>query len=466
MGCGKIWSRLFGGKKKNDMEDDNISGNSSPEVGSDDKQTTEPLDESVEKPTATENDVDVSSDETTLDSENHDGPDVPIMPKEDKPVEELLVPNPMCEVEYAFPLGEVVGNDSVVSAVSSDDLGDLHYDEINKSLVGRPLRSRDFWMELELSEKVVRLKCFVNENPRLLWKDIPSDQKVKPDKDYMALLTPDVDMVAVSHRGRSHANRGSYRDDDFYIGRLDDFTLSIVADGAGSAPLSSTGSKVFCRTAGLRFAELVQKKQATLMESLTDLQHHPEDALRDVKLVTDLYEILPAAAHYGCNVLAKIANDNNVPLKQYHTTALLSMTVRIEPDSYFCAAFQIGDGITVALADQHLELMGRADAGNYPGETVFVTSTGVFDDGKTLLKRIHCFFTRSKPIVFSMTDGITDSYFKQNPKLDDITIWRRLLAEVTNEQGDLKPAAEICDWLNYYIDQEHDDRTMSIIMYK
>ena len=449
------------------MEEDKILGDGLPEDESDDTSQTDLMEKDLEEPITTETDVDIPSDEMTDDGEKLDEPDVQQVPKkEDKQVEEMLVANPMCEVEYSFPLCDAIGDEKVISVVSSDDIDDLRYDDVANSLVGKPITSRDFWMEIELSEKVLRLKCFVNENPRLLWKDIPSDQKVKPDKDYMALLSPAVDMVAVSYRGRSHANRGSYRDDDFYIGRVGRFTLSIVADGAGSAPLSSTGSKVFCQTAGQRFAELVQAKQSALMDSLAELQHHPEDALRNPKLMTNLYEILPGAAHYGLNVLTKMANDNNVPLKQYHTTALLSMTVQIDFDSYFCATFQIGDGITVALAGQHLELMGKADAGNYPGETVFVTSSGVFDDSKTLLNRIHCFFTDDKLVVLSMTDGITDSYFKQNPKLDNVCLWQQLITDVTDEKQQLKPAAEICDWLNYYVDQEHDDRTMSIVMYK
>ena len=279
-------------------------------------------------------------------------------------------------------------------------------------------------------------------------------------------MTPTVDMVATSHRGRSHANKGTYRDDDFFIGRVGKFTLSIVADGAGSAPLSSTGSKAFCLAAGARFAELIAERQEDLLEILTDLQHHPNDVLKDPKMRACLYEILPATAHYGLKVLTKMAEDNGVPLKYYHTTALFSMTVQIEPDSYFCAAFQIGDGITVALTDQHLELMGEGDSGSFPGETVFVTSNGVFDDATTLFHRIRCFFTKAKPTVISMTDGITDSYFKTNPKLDDINIWRQLMVDVTDDNGQLKPANEICDWLNYYVDQEHDDRTLSIVVHK
>lgn len=388
-----------------------------------------------------------------------------VRPKETKPVEEIAIPNPMCEVEYHYPLRDLIGEEAVISVVASDDNG-LVYDADTKALVGKPAFSHNYWMELELRERVIRFKCFVNENPRLLWKDIPSDQVVKPDKDYRAFLSPRLDIIAVSHRGRMHANRGTYRDDDFFIGTIGKFSLSIVADGAGSAPLSSTGSKVFCAEAGFKFTELVEAKQKEFLAILSDLQFHPDDAIRDSKLMTCLYEILPASALYGRKVLMQMAEDNQVPLKHYHTTALFSLTAEIEPNSYFCAAFQIGDGITTALVENKLYLLGVADAGSFPGETVFVTSNGVFDDASSLLKRIHCLFCKDKPTLISMTDGIADSYFKDCPHLDNLPKWQQLVADITNEKGVLMPPSEICDWLNYYVDQEHDDRTMSVTMYK
>lgn len=387
-----------------------------------------------------------------------------VLPKECKPVERVPVPNPMCELEYSFDLADRI-SDEVISVLACDDVGDLFYDGEAKALKGTPNTSRNYWMEIELPDKVLRLECYINNNPRLLWNDIPSDQKVKPDKDYNAILSPELDIVGVSHRGRMHANRGTYRDDDFFIDKVGEFTLSIVADGAGSAPLSSTGSKVLCEEAGAYYAKLVESKQDTLLTLLKG-QQQPGNLMGDSKLMACLYEIFPSVAFYGKKLLSKLSDNNNIPLKHYHTTALISMTAKIASDRYFCAAFQIGDGITVALTDQHLELLGKGDSGNFPGETVFITSSGVFDNATELLQRIHCYLTREKLTVISMTDGITDSYFKNCPNLNNLKRWQQLITDVTDANGVLKPAAEICDWLNYYVDQEHDDRTMSIVMYK
>lgn len=388
------------------------------------------------------------------------------IPKVEKPIEEKAIPNPMCEVEYCYSLGDVIGQEEVVSVATSDDNGDLYFDASDLSIKGVALTSRNYWMEIELPAKVVRLKCYINNNPRLLWKDIPSDQSVKPDKDYQAWLSPGLDMIAVSYRGRLHANLGTNRDDDFYLGKVGKFALSIVADGAGSAPLSSTGSKVFCKEAGTHFAELVNAKYDELLKEIAGSLQSPADEFStNMRLLSMLYDILPAAALHGRHALMKLAADKQVPLKHYHTTALLSMSAQVDDGVWFCAAFQIGDGITAALTDQHLELLGKCDSGNFPGETVFVTSNDVFDDSKSLLGRIHCCLCKQTPILISMTDGIADSYFK-NVRLDDVSRWQQLVADITDDKGKLKPADVICDWLNYYIEQEHDDRTMTVVMYK
>lgn len=387
-------------------------------------------------------------------------------PETEKPVVKVSVPNPKREVDYTFSLIDQIGEEKVIAIRTSDDAGDLVFDEVSKALSGRPQTSRDFWMEIETSQIIYRVDCFINENPRLLWNDIPSDQVVKPDKDYQAMLWPNLEMVAASHRGRSHAHRGTYRDDDFFIDRVGPFTLSIVADGAGSAQFSSIGSKVFCREAGAHFAELVRTKGDALLEVLNRMAQNPTETDRDPELMSLLYEILPATALYGRKTLMALASDNGMPLRNYHTTSLISLTVQVNPESYFCAVFQVGDGIITVLAGQQMAKIGEADSGEFSGETVFVTSSGVFDDANELLKRVHYHFSPSKPIVISMTDGITDSYFANNPKLDNLEIWQKLLSEVTDDEGRLKSAREICDWLNYYVEGSHDDRTISIIVYK
>ena len=383
-----------------------------------------------------------------------------------KAVVDVMMPNQMCEVPFLFQVDAFTNGEALSFLSASDDDGDFLFDATSQSIKGVPHRSRDFWMKLEGNEKIYCFKCFVNQNPRLMWKEIPSDQLVKKDNDYQAFLSPRVDLVAVSHRGRTHAKEGTYRDDDFFISLVDDCALTIVADGAGSASQSSTGSKVFCKEAGKRFVELFKTKKDSLILLLKEVTQQEESPLKNHEVLKLLYEVFPAAALYGRQALLQLATDNQVPLKQYHTTALFSFTMPLEGGGYFCSAFQIGDGITAVLVNGSLELLGQADSGSFPGETVFVTSNGVFGDASNLVNRIKCCLCYNKPILISMTDGITDSYFNEGLGVCELELWKKLLTEIQNDNGALKPADEICDWLNYYIPQEHDDRTMAIVKYK
>lgn len=424
-------------------------------------------------------DPDETESNTETESSNEEGvsPDntdeappvtLPSKSKEQKTAVTVSVKNPMCGIGYTFPVGEHLGDEEPLTTLYSDEVGDLTLQngEEGWHISGTPAQSRDWWMEAELSDKVVRFQCYINGNPRLMWKDIPSDQAVKPDKDYQALLTPTVDIIGVSHRGQSHAHKGAYRDDDFYINLEEGITISVVADGAGSAELSSTGSKVFSQSAGKMMSKLLVERKGKLTELLQELKGCPQNQLFRPDFATCLYEILPAAALHGLKQLLALAEQNQVPVKKYHTTALLSFTIPVADDCYFCASFQVGDGVTVALADGQVNLLGDADTGSAPGETVFVTSKGVFDNANDLMRRIRICFTTSKPTVISMTDGITDSRFKEGLKVDDPELWKKFVAEIQTPEGAFLPAADLCDWLNYYVPQEHDDRTMTIVHYK
>lgn len=389
------------------------------------------------------------------------------IPFSDKPRETITITNPMCEEEYKYPIG--FNENQIVSFVYSDDEGDItlkNGEGAECFIAGKPVKSRNWWIDVELSEKVVRYSCFINDNPRLMWKDIPSDQQVKPDKYYRALQTPEVDLVGVSHRGRSHANKGTYRDDDFYINRVDGFCISVVADGAGSAELSSIGSKIFCKAVGEFLTKKLVEKKNSLIEMLNDVKGQPHTQLFRPDFASCLYEIIPSSALYGRKQLQLLAEENGVPLKKYNTTALITISLSLNDGCFFCATFQVGDGATVVLTDDRTELMGKPDKGSAPGETLFVTSNGVFDNATEIMKRLNVCFTDTAPTIISMTDGITDSYFKEGQGVNDMERWRQLINDIQTPDGTLIPANELCDWLNYYVSQEHDDRTMTIVKYK
>ena len=110
-----------------------------------------------------------------------------------------------------------------------------------------------------------KMKLWINADPRTLWKNIEVDWDNMPEPKYKkddtdtgyvkveALPdgTPQMDIVAASKRGRSHAQEGKPRDDHFKLYHDDttNWYVIAVADGAGSAKYSREGSRIACETA-------------------------------------------------------------------------------------------------------------------------------------------------------------------------------------------------------------------------
>jgi hypothetical protein len=134
----------------------------------------------------------------------------------------------------------------------------LAFDEKNKIIQGTPVKSGDIKVKLKyripgeavdavLNEKLLSL--VINPDPKSLWKNIDSNTTAafwKADNVAESAPLGDKHLVVASKRGRSHANVGSFRDDDYAFKHFEDTGWSVVAvsDGAGSAKLSREGSRI------------------------------------------------------------------------------------------------------------------------------------------------------------------------------------------------------------------------------
>ncbi|MDQ2695694.1 MAG: protein phosphatase 2C domain-containing protein, partial [Pseudomonadota bacterium] len=90
----------------------------------------------------------------------------------------------------------------------------------------------------------------INPDPRSLWKSLDPDASApyyKKPSDHRTLDAADGRRLAgASQRGRSHANRGEFRDDDLALTHdpASGWDLLAVADGAGSSELARRGSQL------------------------------------------------------------------------------------------------------------------------------------------------------------------------------------------------------------------------------
>jgi hypothetical protein len=110
----------------------------------------------------------------------------------------------------------------------------------NDELIGVPEISGDlkikilFRVEGEAEDSVLNEKTItliINPDPKSLWKNLESDKNDpywKPDNEAVVSKFLDKNIVIASKRGRSHANVGSFREDDFAFKNLEEIGWSIL----------------------------------------------------------------------------------------------------------------------------------------------------------------------------------------------------------------------------------------------
>jgi hypothetical protein len=335
-------------------------------------------------------------------------------------------------------------------------------------------------------------------NPRDLWKNIPTDPQTiyyKPDQCSLCDSYRDYVLIAASIRGRSHANEGEARDDDFYAGKAGDsgWYIMAISDGAGSAEFSRRGSEITCRTIGAFCRNRLSNPELRLNRYIQDLEHRlVQDPLlteTDRNNIGDMaYEVLAAAAVEACRGIRAESERFNCSYSSepdfipaapadYATTLQVAITRRLS-SGMMVITFTIGDGLIVCRSssskDSVFTMMNMTDSGTYAGETRFITSEKVISSPAELRRRISCCFFSSCETIMLMTDGVYEPFFDSSREMELnskwIDFWKNLTATGNHhlDFDSLAPSDNtklLSQWLNFYQPGSHDDRTM-LIMYR
>ncbi|WP_073956746.1 PP2C family serine/threonine-protein phosphatase [Thalassospira sp. TSL5-1] len=320
---------------------------------------------------------------------------------------------------------------------------------------------------------VIRARLSIIPDPRDLWKTIPSDQDApmaKPDQSFDC-QTGEGLVVAASKRGRSHAQEGKYRDDDFRI-RADTDTgwhILIVADGAGSADLSREGSRIACETVMEALpALLAEKVDPWLEETLARYAADPDAWATEVRCDL-LYPVLPEAALRAARAIEDKAAEIKQDPSAFSTTIVIAICRKVA-DRWFSASFTVGDG-GVAIFDAKAEtvtVMCRPDSGEFAGQTRFLASTE-FRDPHAVMGRVFVDLCDSFTVLAAMTDGITDPKFPTDSAFANAEIWadfwtNDLCAQVDLHQDNDGLKDQMMAWLDFWSRGNHDDRTIALMM--
>lgn len=318
---------------------------------------------------------------------------------------------------------------------------------------------------------------FINPHPRSLWKEIDPDPTLefqKPHKRSADHHSGGLRAAAASVRGRSHANSGTFREDDFHI-RADstgNWTVVAVSDGAGSAKYSRRGSQIATEQSVELLAAALPAIDAKLPnlfspQAAADSANDPK-ALEGIRHA--LFEPVGRAAFAASKAIQAEAAKLKVEEKLLSATLLVA-AVRPYEGGLLVAAYWVGDG-AAAIFDPDtgtLHLLGDADAGEYSGQTRFLLSSEFGANAwDSITKRFRCRYVPAGSTVILMTDGVSDPKFGTDNSLRDpgkwLSWWRDdLCANVNLSRENVMLPKDLEAYLGFWSQGEHDDRTLALV---
>jgi hypothetical protein len=401
----------------------------------------------------------------------------------------VFLPNGTVNKVYESKIDFIaLGWDDIISfeIKNLEDTG-LTFDSKKELFSGNPLLSGDlkikFLFKIEgedeetpLNEKILTL--IINPDPKSLWKNIESDQKdpfSKEDNVAVSSQFLDKNIVVASKRGRSHANVGSFREDDFAFKNFSTNAWSILAvsDGAGSASLSRKGSKLACDSVVNYFEENLNAENLNQFDEIVLNHYNKTDPESSKKISHFVYNNLSKAAHFVNQKIEEFANQNEEELRKFHATLIFALVKKYD-FGYAIVTFGVGD-CPIGLLNKDLTevtLMNFLDVGEFGGGTRFITMPEIFQSEK-FSSRFGFKLVDDFSYLMLMTDGIYDPKFVVEANLEKIEKWNEFISDLkgNNEDGskvdfDSKNpdiAAQLSTWMDFWSPGNHDDRTLAII---
>jgi serine/threonine protein phosphatase PrpC len=309
-----------------------------------------------------------------------------------------------------------------------------------------------------------------------LWKNIESDSTAPFSKKDIEALSDrflDKKIVAVSKRGRSHANVGAFREDDFMLTNFSNgWSIAAVSDGAGSASLSRKGSKLACETVVQYFKENLEKENLNELDELFYNYYNKTDEESITKINHLVYDSLSKAAHFVNQKIEEFAKNIDEEINKFHATLIFVLVKKYE-FGYVILTFGIGD-CPIALLSKDLTsvtLMNTIDVGEFGGGTRFITMPEIFKNEK-YASRFGFKLVDDFSYLMLMTDGIYDPKFVVEANLEKIEKWHEFFSDLNGNnddnakvdfENDSDIARQLSTWMDFWSPGNHDDRTLVII---
>ena len=303
-----------------------------------------------------------------------------------------------------------------------------------------------------------------------------------------------VEVIAASVRGRSHADVGKPRDDAFHFefDKETGWNFVAVADGGGSAKYSRKGSELACKTVieTLRKSLTIEYNSKCLDETSESLRRWKENtsnpASEDIK-ASRLSEVFHSAIHSAWTAIHEESTRKEARINDYNTTLLCAaFRYLAELKTWFIVSYWVGDGgaaiierLAANSSDSSAIVLGKPDSGEFVGQTRFLTMKDEIT-AESIHKRLRFSFCDSFAAMLLVTDGITDPFFPSDAAVGEEKRWLEFY-ENTLPNGSKTPEAvavkelhdaaktpqekaeALLNWLNFWSVGNHDDRTILIV---
>lgn len=418
--------------------------------------------------------------------------------------QQIVIPNATFGKHYEAKLDFQKLNlgDLIYERFEGLDVIGLNFNKTNDTIEGTPKISGDIKFKLyfkiagELentppNEKPISL--VINPDPKSLWKDIPSDKNDtfwKEDDVSTTDKLSNKNIVVSSKRGRSHKNVGSFRDDDFAYKYFEKTGWSVIAvsDGAGNYSLSRKGSQLACNSVIEYFeyhSDLEKSKE--FEDKINEYNNSKDDSLlKEIQVLAkqNLYKAtvyvhnkIKEHSEQTFNSNPELFNNPKAksPIDYYHSTLIFALFKKYD-FGYVILTFGVGDcPIAIVNKEQtETQLLNWLDVGEFGGGTRFITQAEIFHSTEhPMASRFNFNIIPDFSYLFLMTDGIYDPKFVVEANLEKTEKWLEFIDDLNGKNEDnikvefnesnYDIASQLSNWMDFWSQGNHDDRTLAII---
>lgn len=364
----------------------------------------------------------------------------------------------------------VLNGDSIVIA---QDVG-IAYNQESNSFEGIPARAGEFEIRFQYQNSQSKAQQWldgsctfiVTADPRSLWQvkePNPDEPYQKAHQQQQLIQAGNFSIAAASRRGRSHEHAGSFRDDEVYVQQIadSDWSIMLVADGAGSAPFSREGSRLAVQEAASVLAQFIEQARVQLDAQLAGWQIGAQDQATTAitnDLYKQFYDLFYRVTQQAIQRIEQEATHRAVAAKAFATT-LLAAVVRQSDSTTFVSSFWVGDGAIAVYGPEKMRLMGTPDAGEFAGQTRFLDKSIV----QQFNQRVNIGYYDNVHAVVLLTDGVSDPRFETDAGLASQQKWDALWQEWQPCLTQPQPDSALLEWMHFFQPGHHDDRSLALL---